>query len=315
MLSFVSLFYHPPTLLGSRTNHITLRCRGYQLWNAVLGGQVPCYSSLKNNLVPPAVPVTSTAPDFAPVTNTGGSAAGSSAAATSILFETPTATQIPTSAVVNIVFAIQYNVIPSTSQPGLSTGAKAGIGVGASLAAFSIITLSLLLLWRTRKHKTDKKVLAAIQATRPEATSQGQGEMTSKVPVAYSTQTELQTNNFNHPVQAPGNVVSQEQLRYHPQQQQQQMKTQEGGRISGYSEPQEGQYMQQEQAELPLHRQSPTPDSENYGYQTGYAELRTPGDQFVSSTASSQPAPQGYGYQLNYSTAPQAINTAPIFQQ
>jgi hypothetical protein len=65
--------------------------------------------------------------------------------------------QKPTSAVVNIVYAVQFPVLSSS---GLSTGAKAGIGAGAGLGGIAIIVLSILLLWRTRKHKKD---LAAMQ--------------------------------------------------------------------------------------------------------------------------------------------------------
>jgi hypothetical protein len=139
--------------------------------------------------------------------------------------------------------------------------------------------------------------------------------MTSKTPVTYSTRTELHSDDFNHPVDTPGDIVSQERLRYYPQQQQQQMQIQDGGPTSTYYERQQGQYTQQMQAELPLHRQNPPPGQESHSHQTGYAELRTPGDQFTSSTVSSQPGPHGYGYQPNYSTAPQATNTAPMFQQ
>jgi hypothetical protein len=229
------------------------------LWNAELGGQVPCYSSLSSYLVPPAVPVTSI---------------GSSAAATSTLSGTPTSTPIPTSAVVNVVFAIQYNVLPSTSS--LSTGAKAGIGVGASVAGIAIIALSLLLVWRTQKHNKDKKALAAIQATGQDQTRQDQVEKIPQSPVVYSMRTELQSDDVNPPVHTPGNMVSQEQRGYYPQQPQQQMQTQEGIPYQGYYGPQQGQsYMQQQQS------------------QTGYAAIRNPGDQFVSSTVSAQPGPHG----------------------
>jgi hypothetical protein len=51
--------------------------------------------------------------------------------------------QKPTSAIVNIVYAVQFPVLPSL---GLSTGAIAGIGVGAGLGGIAIIFLSLLLV-------------------------------------------------------------------------------------------------------------------------------------------------------------------------
>jgi hypothetical protein len=274
----------------------------------VLGGQVPCYSSVISYLVPPAVPVTSTAPESVPAIITGSSAVGGAAASTAAA---STPTQIPTSAVVNIVFAVQYNVLPGESgESGLSTGTKAGIGVGAGVAGILIIALSLLLVWRTRMHKKDKKALAAIQTTGPDPTRQDQGEMSSKVPFVYSTRTELQSD-VNPLGQTPGNLVSQEQRGYYPHEQQQ-MQMQQGVQNPGYSGPQQGQYMQQVPEELPFHHQSPPPGSEGYGYQTGYVALATPGDHFVSSTVPAQPHPQGYGYHTNHSTP---SNTAPIFQQ
>jgi hypothetical protein len=146
-------------------------------------------------------------------------------------------------------------------------------------------------VWRTRKHKKDKKALFAIQATGPDPTRQGQGEITSKTPNFYSTRTELQSDNINPPMQTSGNTVLQEQQGYYPQQQQQQqqMQTQQGVPTPGYSRPQQAQYMQQVPAELPFHHQNPPPSSEGYGYQTGYAAKKTPEGQFDSSTASAQP--------------------------
>jgi hypothetical protein len=96
-------------------------------------------------------------------------------------------TQKPTSAIINVVFAFQYPVQPAA--PGLSTGAQAGIGAGAGVAGIAIIALSILLVWRTRKHK---KALAAIQANVPDSTGQSQSAMSSMSPHAYSTRTELQ---------------------------------------------------------------------------------------------------------------------------
>lgn len=108
-------------------------------------------------------------------------------------------TQKPTSAIVNVIFALPYPVQPAAA--GLSTGADAGIGTGAGVAGIAIIGLSLLLVWRTRKHKKDKEALAAIQATISDSTRQSQSVMSSMSPYSYSTRTELQTNSVNHPMQ------------------------------------------------------------------------------------------------------------------
>jgi hypothetical protein len=171
--------------------------RGYKLWNAQLGGQVPCYSSLSSYLVPPAVPVTSQTLLSVPLTTSNNSNSN-----------TPTPpsmmTQKPTSAVVNVIFALQFPVQPAAA--GLSTGAEAGIGAGAGVAGIAIIGLSFLLVWRTRKHKKDKKALATIQATVSDSTRQSQSVMSSMSPYAYSTRTELQTNSVNHPMQTQPSV-------------------------------------------------------------------------------------------------------------
>jgi hypothetical protein len=148
------------------------------LWNAVLGGQVPCYSSLRSYLGPPAVPVAPTAP----------SAASS------------TSSETPTSAIINIVFAIQYVVQPAA--PSLSTGAEAGIGVGAGVAGIAIIVLALLLVWRTRKHKKDKAALTAIPANGQNSTRQEyqQGSISPTSPYSLSRRPELPSDETTHPV-------------------------------------------------------------------------------------------------------------------
>lgn len=116
----------------------------------MLGGQVPCYSSLGNFLSPPAVPV----PGYeTPIS------IQLTALATSTTSSTPLGK--PTSAVINVIFAVQY---PLSSAQGLSTGAKVGIGVGAGVGAIAIIGLAGALIWRTRMHNKDKKALAAAQA-------------------------------------------------------------------------------------------------------------------------------------------------------
>lgn len=245
----------------------------------MLGGQVPCYSSLNTNsfLVPPAVPVTSKTPVFGTFM--------------------PTTSQIPTSAVVNIIFAIQYNVIPSNST-SLSTGAKAGIGVGASIAGITIAALALALVWRTRKHKKDKNTLATIQAIRSDG--QNQSEIVSKTPMVYSTRTELHSDDANLPAHNTGNMN--EPQGYYPQQEQQWVQTQQDVPTARYHLPQQEQYVQQVRAELSPQHQNPPTNAEGYGSQTGYAAVRNPEDHF-SSTESTPHGHQAYGYKPNYSTS------------
>jgi hypothetical protein len=118
--------------------------------------------------------------------------------------------QKPTSAVINIVYAVQFLVLPSS---GLSTGAIAGIGIGAGLGGIAIIFLSILLVWRTQKHKKD---FAAVQQRKGQITSgpsqNGMSEATS--PYAYSQRTELETYGAPLAVLTPGGFVLQEQNGY-----------------------------------------------------------------------------------------------------
>jgi hypothetical protein len=274
------------------------------LWNADLGGQIPCYSSLSSDsyLAPPAVPVTDYGQQI-PVTGNFSGAAASS---------TTPANQKPTSAVVNIVYAVPFTVLPS---PGLSTGAKAGIGVGAGLGGVAIIVLSLLLIWRTRKHKKDRQALTAMQQT-TEQVPNGTSEATS--PYAYSQRTELQTDGTPKMAQTPGGFVPQEQIGYFQQQQMQQppqfynqqqgQPIQQGLAPQGYYAQQPGQQMQQgygqqpgQQGQSPVQYSSPVSStvspqptgSDGYGHQTGYAGT-------IPSTTGSPPPQEGYGHQTGY---------------
>jgi hypothetical protein len=123
---------------------LTLSNRGYLRWNSDLGGQTPCYSTLQNPLTPPSIVGTGTADG--PL---GGPPGGS-------------ATHKPTSAIVNVVYAMHYPVTPPSS-PSLSTNTKIGIGAGSGAAAITIGLLVLLLLWRSSQHKKER---AAIQDER-----------------------------------------------------------------------------------------------------------------------------------------------------
>jgi hypothetical protein len=179
-------------------------CRGYKLWNALLDGQFQCYSSLSSYLSPPVVPVTGQMPISLPNT-----AAGS--VTTSTTLESSTTPHKPTSAILNVVYAIQLPLQPSS--PGLSPGVEAGIGAGVGVVGIVII---VLLVWRTRKHKKDKQALTASQLTRLDSTRHSQTIMSSISPNDYSTRTELQAGDVNQPTQTPGNFVQQEQGGHFP---------------------------------------------------------------------------------------------------
>jgi hypothetical protein len=80
---------------------------GYVLWETELGGLVPCFSTLQSYLTPPAHVAT---------TNNAGPA-------------------IVTSTIVNVIYARNYPVAKS----GLSTGAKAGVGVGVGFVGLALL--------------------------------------------------------------------------------------------------------------------------------------------------------------------------------
>ncbi|OCK77048.1 hypothetical protein K432DRAFT_359289 [Lepidopterella palustris CBS 459.81] len=108
----------------------------YVPWSAAFGGQTPCYSTLPIALTPPPIPdnITGTATDY-------------------------TVSNIPTSAIVNVVYAMQYPVKPAS--PGLAPTAKIGIGAGVGGAALLFGILISLLIW---KHHTNKRDRAALES-------------------------------------------------------------------------------------------------------------------------------------------------------
>ena len=90
-----------------------------------MGGIIPCYSTVTNYLTPPPNP------SATPITISG----------------TPVTV---TSTIVNVVFARNYPVARSS---GLTTSGKAGVGVGAGIAALGLVGFGLLLLRRWRKKR------------------------------------------------------------------------------------------------------------------------------------------------------------------
>jgi hypothetical protein len=196
--------------------------------------------------------------------------------------------QKPTSAVVNVVFAVQFLVLPSS---GLSTGAIAGIGVGAGLGGIAIIVLSLLLVWRPRKHKKDLTAMQQREGQIANGQSQnGMSEATS--PYAYSQRTELETHGTPQAVLTPGGFVPQEQNGYFQQQQMQQ------GQPSQYYGQQPAHQMQ---GQSPVQYPSPVASTvspqptglDGYSQQTGYAGTIPP-------STRSPPLQEGYGYHSSY---------------
>jgi len=104
--------------------------RNYFPFTRALAGATPCYSSLRNMATVPTL--------------------------TAGLAGEPTDTSKPTSAVVNVVWAMSYPVQSNSS--GLSTGAIVGISVGGA-AALGIIGLLSFCLYRSRRK--DRKAATA----------------------------------------------------------------------------------------------------------------------------------------------------------
>jgi hypothetical protein len=103
--------------------------RGYSLWDGLLGGITPCFSSssaLSTYIASPPVTHLST---------------GSASASPSVV----------TSTVLNVVYARYYPV--SGAQTGLDTAAQAGIGVGAGMGALAGVGLASWLWVRRRRRR------------------------------------------------------------------------------------------------------------------------------------------------------------------
>lgn len=265
---FQSLYF-----LGSLlTKRLVLR--GYQLWNAVLGGQVPCYSSLDNNLSPPAVPIANyQTPISAPAlfNTSAGTPTTSSTSSGSSTF-----------AVLNVVYAVPYPLVLAPAQ-GLSTAAKAGIGVSSSIAGIAIIALAFLLIRRIRN---SHGAYMPSPAPGPETTSNhNQNVMSSMSPSRY--------------VQAPGSSEPQGIHSLPPQMQQMHQ-------------------MQQGQAQVPVQYPSQYPSSAplqppldaEYSNQGGYSPPGFASAYAPPSSGSQGPTPEGYGYQPNYGRA--AVTRRPV---
>jgi hypothetical protein len=90
----------------------------------MLGGQTPCFSTLANFLTPP--------PLAAPTT-------------TSMIIP------LPTSTIINVVYAMAYPVKPSSST--LTPGAKAGVGAGTGIFAIAMLFAAALYFLRRRERR------------------------------------------------------------------------------------------------------------------------------------------------------------------
>jgi hypothetical protein len=119
---------------------------GYYKFTKKIAYQTPCFSYLPETTTPPPITV--------------GLAA------------IPTNTALPTSAIVNLVWAMSFNVTAEQPQT-LSTGAVVGIGVGSGIAAIVIMAAVayLFLRWR-RKKKAGQEQLGGLGDTQQGMTYQ-----------------------------------------------------------------------------------------------------------------------------------------------
>lgn len=172
-------------------------------------------------------------------------------------------TQKPTSAIVNIVYAVQYQVQPAAQ--GLQPGAIGGIVIGAILLSIVIIGLANCFI-RGRKHKKYNAAIPTAQTAPP----------VSQAPAAYPPPDQ------NAYVQA--------------------QQTQQGLTPGGYfGQKLPEQQVEEGPAQSPMLYQSPLsstaplgPPSEGYNYQTGYVP---------STATSELPDQRGYQSQTASSSA------------
>jgi hypothetical protein len=110
---------------------------------------VPCYSSLDAHLSAPPIP--DTLVDGGAMTTMDSSSIGSPTTMVPKL----TMSQKPTSAILNIAYAMQYP-LADEPKPVLSRPAKIGVGVGGSLAGVFLIALVWLVVRKIVKHRKTK---------------------------------------------------------------------------------------------------------------------------------------------------------------
>jgi hypothetical protein len=122
-----------------------------------MGGLTPCYSSLLSTRSPPSLPeLTNLNPESLITATSTNISTSTTSTSTS---------KKPTSAIVNIVYAMPY---PAKKHlPGLAQGTKIGISVGSSVAGLVIGLLAILLLLGSRKRKKDQQMIKALKGVEP----------------------------------------------------------------------------------------------------------------------------------------------------
>ena len=145
---------------------------GYQLWTTEFGGLVPCYSSLQSTL---SVPAFLTA----------------IAAATGAFTSTSSSGPVKlTSAIVNVVYAMQYPVQPRSNS--LTTGAKAGVSIGSVAIGLRRSGFNCLLHYLHPQQT---------QSQAPSAAARGHHSHRTQVPTAYGSTTTAVATRILRPQQ------------------------------------------------------------------------------------------------------------------
>ncbi|KAK4185325.1 hypothetical protein QBC35DRAFT_389799, partial [Podospora australis] len=106
---------------------------GYFQFTTEVASQTPCFSSLAAKATPPVI--------------TAGNPSN------------PKQSNLPTSGIVNVAWALGYSVSPSPtpSSSGMSTSAKIGIGVGVSLGIVALAILGAFFLVRWQKKRKARR--------------------------------------------------------------------------------------------------------------------------------------------------------------
>jgi hypothetical protein len=128
----------------------------------MLGGQTPCYSTVSAFLDPPALPIPTT---------------------------TSTISPLPTSTIVNVIYAMAYPVNPPS--PGLTPDAKAGVGAGTGV--FAIVMLFAIAAYLLRRRR-DRKISSPLNSTERQSTADMAATESSISPVS-----ELHHSSFPYP--------------------------------------------------------------------------------------------------------------------
>ncbi|KAK0639748.1 hypothetical protein B0T16DRAFT_463392 [Cercophora newfieldiana] len=107
---------------------------GFYKFTSKIAYQTPCFSSLNAKITPPEL--------------------------TAGLAGNPTDTSLPTSAVINVAWAMGYNVSAEATPP-LSKGAAIGVGVGAGVFGIALVGLTIWVFFRVRRNKKNAAVAPA----------------------------------------------------------------------------------------------------------------------------------------------------------